>query len=532
MLAAPAAAQDAAPPAGEDKAALAKQFMDVARRAIVHRDSAKAEDALAKAMRYDPLLSEAPYRLARLRQAAGAAHEAARHYKTFLKLLADGRGPTADEGRWKTDAEAQLRRVETFPKRWRGLRAAWAKRFQALAKGQGGLPSCVRALSIASALADTDEAVAGELDAATTLLEGAMPAAPRKPDKEGAKLLLDQAAKKAEAGKHEEAVKLVKSAAALTGDVGTIVRLAEMQLAIRKPADAAASAAAAMKALSKGKKRMRELRKQCAPRVAAVLRRADPNGPRVEALLAQFAKPAEALAAQSRAANDRDTEKQIKDLLAKLRREGRMLQADEKAGAPGSTPKLDSQFVKVQAPAGAKVTRTEKSIEYRLVKTNAVHGGAIARVGLGRFTCGRNVRVTWQIEMTAPKRAAEGALAVGFLPSADARVVIDKDIVEVGSTTRDSLIRKADRMIREDMYSRNGRYRISFEKVGPDVSIHVNRRLLARYRLSAQRQADLARTPLVLLLSVDGRHNQPIGVKATLGRFDVSKDSIRTPTPK
>ncbi len=524
ILAGPAFAQEAgpdAPPAANRE--LAQQFLRLAKSAILKKDAKKAVEALEKAVGHDPSLLEASYRLAKLHQAGGSAHEAARQFEGFLKAAGAAGRLSAGESRWKADAEAQLRRMAIHPKKWRALGAAWAKRFRALAGGHGGSPSCVRALEIASALAD-DEQIAAELDAAGKLLDGAAPAMPAKPDVEGAKLLLEKAALKRQQGKPAEVAELLTRAVGLSVDLETLVTLAELQLSLAKPAEAAATAAAAARAVT-GKKVKPKRKKRFAPRIAAVLAKADPTGPKVEALLKQFATPARALARQSRSANDLDTARQIESLLAELIRAGQALTGPQ--AKLGKRPNLRSEYVKLQAPAGARVVRSDSSIEYSTILSNSHRGGARALVGLARFHCGQRVRATWRVEQTAPKPASFGSLAVGFLPSTGVRVTTGRGLVDLSFSARDSLLYKADEQTRRDLYSKNGSYEIGFEKRGGDVTILVNRRELARLRMSRRRQTEAASKPMVLWLSVNGRYGKPVGLKATLTQFDCSADCIR-----
>jgi len=512
-------------PAAEpaDSAALAKQFLEMGRAATLSKDSAKAAEAYRKALHYDAGLLEASYRLAKVRQADGAAQEAARHFRAYLKGAASRDRLTAAEQRWKTDAEAQLRRLDVYPKKWRALAAEWAKRFRALAASKGGLPSCVRALEIASAL-DDDEHVAAELTAAKGLLDALTPKLPAKGDPEGAKLLLDRAAAKRAAGETAEAVELLAGAVRLTRDPDPLVTLAELQLSLRKNAEAAAAAAAAEKLFEgKGGK---ERRKEYGPRVKAVLNRADPARAVVEALVRQFVPHAAALVRQSRAANDRDTAARIEAVVKKLT-------APLKAAAgpaPGNRPKLSSQYVKVRVPTGARLTRTDDSIEYACVKGKALRGGAEALVGLARFHCGRNVSATWRIDQVAPKPVWTGSVSLGFLPSAGVRIAADNGIVDLSFTTRDSFLGKADEETRRGMYHKTGWYEVTFTKRGADVTIRVNQQELARFRMSAKRQAEVAAAPMVLWLAVDGRNGQALALRATLKRFTCSPDCIQ-PVP-
>ena len=125
---------------------------------------ARAAEALRKAARYDPTLSEAAYLLGKACQSAGQTREAARWYGKVVALVESNPEATADELRWKADAAAQLRRLGVYPKKWQALRRDFARRFRAVAAGKGGLPSCVRALEIASALTPKDEQLPAELD--------------------------------------------------------------------------------------------------------------------------------------------------------------------------------------------------------------------------------------------------------------------------------------------------------------------------------------------------------------------------------
>ncbi len=514
-----------APPAA--KAELARQFLAIGRAALRDKKPDRAAEALGKAMGYDPAQVEAAYLLGRISQSAGSAHRAAAWYRKVVELTKAKPETTPQERRWRADAEAQLRRLSVYPKKWRALRVDFAKRFRALAAGHGGLPSCVRALEIASALVGDDEKVSAELSAARALVGDVLPPPPTKPDPEGAELLLKQAAKQRKAGRTAEAIRLLRHALALSREAPALATLAEVQLASRRPADAAVAATEARKLLPElpGK-----LRGELEVRLAGLLARADPHAATAEALLRRFASAARELAAKARADNDADTGDEIESLLSKLlpapRRPAR---PSGGTSPPPGRPDLASEHVRCRYPGGARLRRTARSVELRCIKTSAHRGGAQALVGMTRFHCGSSVKATWRVQQLDPPPQNAGAVAVAFLPSPDVKVSMRKSkrAVEISYSGRDSFLKKADQETREDMYNKSGSYSVSFEKAGAVVTIKVGGDVLARFRLTRQRERELASRPMTLWMAADGRNGRPVGIRATLTGFSCSGDCIQ-----
>ena len=207
LLCGPVLAQEAEPASAPARnPALARQLLAGAKVSLGSRKWADAAAALQKALQYDPSLLEGHYLSGKAQQGLGKTGEAIGHYKTFLKLTESQAALSGEQAKWAADAKGQLGRLCVFLRQWWELREAYAKQFRALAWGEGGMPSCVRALEIAVSLVPEKAGAKLELKMARSLVADVVPTPAKKADPETAAILVRQAADLRKAGKSAEAV--------------------------------------------------------------------------------------------------------------------------------------------------------------------------------------------------------------------------------------------------------------------------------------------------------------------------------------
>jgi len=426
-----AAAVQPAPPAGPDgttrpaatrpaagREELARQFLAAGKEALRRRDPAKAIEALTQAVRYDGDLLEARYRLGRAYHMAGRARDAGEQYKAFAAAARRRTELTPTESAWQAEVAERLRRLYAFLRLWEKLRADYAEQFRKLAAGRGGTPSCVRALEAAVALSPGDDEAAGELTAARKLVSDVLPPPPEEPNPTGAKLLIEQAEAKRRAGRHEEALKLLRSACVLSREPSTVVALAEAYAAAKSPAEAAVAAAEARRMLADAPEHER---RRYEKRLDQLIEAGDPDAERVEERLGRFAEEAEALARRACGGKDSHTAAEILEVVVEFapgRESAAELLRKVRKAVSGfaSLAGISGKRVGCRArPRGCRVNRYRNTVELRWGDSKAPRTAGVTLTFHGT-RWGRQLRARWRIEDLDAGRVARTTLTARFWP--------------------------------------------------------------------------------------------------------------------
>jgi len=528
-------AQDSQPAsAPATNPALARQFLSAGRDAMRKAKPTDAAEALRRALRNDPSVLEGYYLLGKAYQALGRTQDATEMYKTLLKRMAGRNDLPAEAGAWRRHAAAQIDRLCVFPKQWATLSAAYAKRFRNTAAGQGGMVSCVRALTIAAALTPADAKVAEELKVARGLLPKALPAAPAKPDEVGANLLVDKAGRELRSGKPAKAVETLRQAAGMWRHPQVLAPLAEAYLACKRPADAAVVVAAAEPLIKD-----LEVKFQGAyrGRLLKARRRADPAATRVAALTLQWAGQAERLAARAIAGKDYDIADEAVCLVLRFLpgRQSAMKLRDKITGAGPtcrSLPNLTSKWVKVyhNGPAARQVNVTARTVEL-LCATDEKDTSAMIRLTLTPLVWGKSIRSTWRLRQIAPPPAKgdKGYPSLLALPI-KYEFRIDNAGKKAWSLVLSSAPFKSTTLcakgVPEKMYRPDGVYDIAFVKDGAKIAVKVNDEFLFRAELTAKHAQAVAKQPFFFDVAWRYGAKQKVHLKATLLEFSCSQDCI------
>jgi len=519
---------------------LARQFLSAGREALRKAKPSDAAESLRRALRNDPSMLEAYYLLGKAYQALGRTREAEATYKDLLKRMAEANDLPAAAATWKAHAVAQIDRLCVLPRQWATLSAAYAKRFRNTAAGQGGMVSCVRALTIATALAPADAKVGEELKVARGLLPKALPAAPPKPDETGAHLLVDKAERLLKSGKPAEAVETLRNAAGLWRHPLVLAPLAEAYLACKQRTEAAAVVAAAEPLI---KDLDVKLQGPYRGRLLKVRRKADPAATRVSALTLQWAGQAERLAARAIAGKDLDTADQIVSLVLTFLpdRESALKLMDRITGAGPtcrSLPNLKSKWVKVyhSGPTARQVNVTARTVELLCV-TDEKDRSAMVGLTLTPLVWGKSIRSTWRLRQIAPPPAkgAKGYAAVRGLPYRyDVRIDNVKKRVwsYLYSSKSYKTVTHCEKGVPEKMYRADGAYDIAFEKTGPKMTVKVNDEFLIRLELPPEGERAVAKQPFAFSVAWYYGPKQKVHLKATLLEFACSADCIVGPAKK
>ena len=517
-------------PAGDP--VLAQQFLAAGREAFASGNSSAAGGALRRAVRHDPKLAEAHCLLARIALGRKDRPAAIEHFQAVVKLVnatADG-----EPAKWRTEAKRQLERLCVYLRQWDRVRREFAQRYRKLGLAHRGKPSGVAAFEAAAIIAPEVADIPGALAKLRQGLANPLPAPAKEADPDGAKLLIRRAAGLQRKGKRADAAELLCSAYALAPDGRTLLTLADLYLCCAKPAEAAVVLVQAERMLTNGDAKPD---RASSARLSLLFRRADPGRAALAAMHKRFAARGESLARRAIASKDCHAAGVMLTVVLKLqpdRKSAVKLMSFRSGSSPavGRLPNLKGKWIEFKAfPAHARVVRTRRSVELKAVTRRKKGGGLCVMMDFTRMSWGRNLRATWRVERLDRRTKVEGdyQIAVGFWPLGGTGqvYVFGRRWSTIHDGPEHRMTKGLTGVERKELFREDGKYEITFEKVGKQFSIMLDGHLAWQIEFSDKAlKAASGRMLYFMAKCSSPERGHRLHMKVTLLEFSCSGDCI------